>query len=136
MNSGSIPYTELSLIVEKILEDCDEDVVCTRMRLSGLDPEILEAVIVSDLLNAWQVFYYFFQQEPGEVAQEILMFTPASELESGVSIGEYRQFSMVFQVKNNRPWIIVSDDIQELNRYSGNKAYTDAIRFIDADLME
>lgn len=136
MISGSIPYTELAQIVEKILDDCDEDVVCTRMRLSGLNPEILDAVITSDLLNAWQVFYYYFQQDPGEDAREILMFTPASELESGVNIGEYRQCSMAFQIKNSRPWIIVSDDIQELIRYSGNKAYTDAIRFIDADFME
>lgn len=136
MISGSIPYTELASIVERILDDCDEDVVCTRMRLSGLPPEILDSVITSDLLNAWQVFYYYFQQDPGEDAREILMFSPASDLESGVHIGECRQCSMVFHVKNSRPWIVVSDDIQELIRYSGNKAYTDAIRFIDAEKME
>lgn len=133
MNSESIPFTELTRIVDRILEDCEEDVVCTRMRLAGLEPAVRDAILTSDLLNAWQVFFYFFQEYPGDITMEILAFTPASALQGGISIGEYRECHLTFMVDHERPTIIVSDDLQEMRRFSGPKAYAEAIRFIDTE---
>lgn len=133
MEHESIPYTELSRIVDTILEDCDEDVICTRMHLTSLEPAIRDAILTSDLLNAWQVFFFFFQEHPGDEAFEILAFTPASTLPQGVSIGEYRQCTLTFSMKNAKPVISVSDDLQELHRFSGNGAYKSAIAFLDSE---
>jgi hypothetical protein len=133
MDFETVPFTELARIVNRILEDCDEDVVCTRMRLSALDPEVRDVILTSDLLNSWQVFYYFFQEDPGDEAREILAFTPASTLPEGISIGEYRQCSLVFIVSNNQPVITVSDDLQELRRFSGNGAYKSAILYLETN---
>ncbi|WP_373840181.1 hypothetical protein [Methanospirillum sp.] len=133
MFDETIPFAMQSDLVDKILEDCDEDVVCTRMRLLNLEPAMRDAIIVSDLLNAWQVFYYFFTEQPFDDAYEILAFTPASALLQGTVIGEYRACTLTFMVKNGRPFIIVSDDLQEIRRFSGPKAYKEAILFIDTE---
>ena len=131
MNDEPIPFAVLSDIVDRILEDCDEDVVCTRMHLLNLEPAVRDAVIISDLLNAWQVFYYYFTEQPFVDAYEILAFTPASVLPYGIAIGEYRACTLTFMVKNGRPFIIVSDDLQEISRFSGPHAYREAILFIE-----
>lgn len=133
MSADTIPFAEQSKIVDEILTDCDEDVACIRMRLRGLAPEIREAILISDLLNAWQVFYYYYQEYPGEDAVEILNFNPASSLPEGLSIGEHGQCYLRFSVKNDEPEIIVSDDIQDLGRFRGTRGYRDAVRFIESD---
>jgi hypothetical protein len=133
MDFEPIPFSVLSGIVYQILEDCDEDVVCTRMRLTGLEPRFRDAILTSDLLNAWQVFFYFFQEYPNDEAREILSFTPASSLAEGVSIGEYRDCLLTFVMDNARPTIIISDDLQEMRRFSGAQAYRQAINFIDSE---
>lgn len=131
MNDTPVPFSVLSGIVYQILEDCDEDVVCTRMRLSGLEPSVREAILTSDLLNAWQVFFFFFKEYPSDEAREILAFTPASVLPQGVTIGEYRQYVLTFVVDLAKPVIIISDDLQEMKRFSGPGAYAEAIWFIE-----
>ncbi|NLV26501.1 MAG: hypothetical protein GXY48_04965 [Methanomicrobiales archaeon] len=133
MDTEPVPFAELSRIVDKILEDCDEDVVCIRIRLNALTPEIRDAILTSDLLNAWQVFYYFFEENPGDEGYEILAFTPASALPKGISIGEYRHCNLVFVVYNLQPIIIVSDDLQELRRFSGKGAYKSALAYMDSE---
>lgn len=133
MDNEPIPYAVLSDLVDRMLEDCDEDVVCVRMRLFALDPAVRDALLISDLLNAWQVFYYFFENRPFDDACEILAFTPASALAQGIAIGEYRECTLTFQVTDGSPIIIVSDDLREMGRFFGSHAYTDAIRFIDAE---
>lgn len=135
MNDTPLPFSVLSGIVDQILEDCDEDVVCTRMRLSGLEPSVRDAILISDLLNAWQVFFFFFKKYPSDEAKEILAFTPASVLPQGVIIGEYRECVLTFVVDHAKPAIIVSDDLQEIKRFSGAGAYAEAIWFIDNGSM-
>ncbi|MDD1724553.1 MAG: hypothetical protein LUQ07_05445, partial [Methanospirillum sp.] len=108
MSIDTIPFAELSGIVDKILTDCDEDVACIRMRLSGLVPETRDAILASDLLNAWQVFFYYYQAYPGDDAVELLIFNPASSLREGVPMGEYGQCHLRFSVTDTEPEIIVS----------------------------
>ena len=133
MDIEPIPFAELSGIVDRILEDCDEDVVCTRMRLSALDPEIRDLLLTSDLLNAWQVFFYYFQEIPGDEALEILAFNPASTLTQGLLIGEFRDIRLTFSVHQGQPVIRVSNDEQELRRFSGTGGYRSAMAYIDSD---
>jgi hypothetical protein len=49
MHNEPIPYAVLADLVDRMLEDCDEDVVCVRMRLSALDPAVRDALLTSDL---------------------------------------------------------------------------------------
>ena len=133
MDCETIPFSVLTGIVDRILEDCDEDVVCIRMHLQNLEPPVRDTLLTSDLLNAWQVFFYFFKECPDDVSMEILAFTPASALLQGISIGEYRECNLTFLVDHARPTIIVSDDLQEMRRFSGPHAYTEAIRYIDTE---
>jgi len=133
MDNEPVPFYVLADIVDRILEDCDEDVACTKMRLSALDPTTRKRLITSDLLNAWQVFYYFFEEQPFDDAYEILAFSAASALTEGIVIGEYRECTLTFLLANEQPVIIVSDDLEERGRFSGQSAYREAIRFIDSD---
>ena len=44
--------------------------------------------MVSDLLNAWQVFYYYFRTVPDELVKERMELEPASSLPRGLKIDE------------------------------------------------
>ena len=124
-------YNEISSLVDDILSECNEDVACIRRRLSGVDEEVRESLLTSDLLNAWQVFYFYFEEDPGEDMLEYLLFSPASSLYKGVSIGTYKKCTIRFMVIDSTPMIQLSDDICELERFSGPDAFKNAIIYID-----
>jgi len=125
------PYDEISNIIDNILSDCCDDAECIRIRLCRLDPEVRESILTSDLLNAWQVFYYYFEEDPGKDILEFLLFSPASSLADGIFLGEYNNCNIRFSVHNSVPEILLSDDIQELARYSGPDAFKESIKFIN-----
>ena len=77
------PYRSLVQLADRLLEDCDEDVECLAIRLGGLDEHVRDELLVSDLLNAWQVFFYYFRTEPGAFLREKLDMEPASSLLTG-----------------------------------------------------
>ena len=124
-------YNEISSLVDNILSECNEDVACIRRRLFGVDEEVRESVLTSDLLNAWQVFYFYFEEDPGKDILEYLLFFPASSLYKGISIGAYKNCNIKFRVIDSIPMIQLSDDICELERFSGPDAFRNAIIYID-----
>jgi hypothetical protein len=130
MQINSTPYDEISNIVDDILSECFDDVECIRVRLCRLDPELKESILTSDLLNTWQVFYYYFQKDPGVDIKEFLLFSPASSLQGGISLGEYNNCNIKFSVRNSIPMIQISDDIQEIAKYSGPDAFDAAMKFV------
>lgn len=123
-------FSELSDLVDDILSRCNDDAACIASELRALDPDLRRDILTSDLLNAWQVFSYYFNAWPGDEAVEFLVFNPASELIRGVPMGDFDILSMTFFVHHDIPEIRISDDIQELARFSGASAWEQANRYI------
>ncbi|MDD4137671.1 MAG: hypothetical protein PHT99_07255, partial [Methanoregula sp.] len=57
-------YQVLIDLIDRILEDCEDDVKCIGIHLGILEPEVRDELLTSDLLNTWQVFWYFFRTDP------------------------------------------------------------------------
>ena len=126
-------YAELADLVEGILARCDDDAACIAIALDSLDADIRNEILSSDLLNAWQVFWYFFRIYPGDEAVEFLVFHPAGELGHGVPMGEMNVFVLTFFVINEEPAIRIEDDLTEVARFHGSTAWTDTLNYIEKD---
>jgi hypothetical protein len=125
-------FGALVAIADRILEDCDEDVECLAIRLGGLEPEILNELLVSDLLNAHQVFFFFFRTCPGELLIERLELEPASALQVGVKIQETDFLEMFFVVRDAKPVIAVSDGEKVVATFSGSSAFDQGRVFMES----
>lgn len=126
-------YAYLSDIVEVILSRCNDDSACIARELEGIEPQTRYEILSSDLLNAWQVFWYFFRDDPGEDAVEYLMFHPAGELGRGVPMGEFGLYILEFTLSGGEPEIRITDDIQEVTRFRGANAWQDARQFLSGE---
>lgn len=112
-------YAELAELVDEILVRCDDDPSCIAAALSTLEPKTRDEILSSDLLNAWQVFWYYFQEYPGDEQVEFLVFHSAGELSRGVPMGDVGIFRLTFIVKAGEPCILLEDDITEVARFTG-----------------
>ena len=129
-----IPYPELVTIGDCLLDEVGEDEDALMRKLEVLPVEIRNDLLVSDILNAWQVFYYFFRLVPDDLERERLELEPASSLVSGVLINEIDLLEMHFVVKNGAPYIIISNGDTNLKIFSGCTAYEDGLAFIESTL--
>jgi len=127
-------FPELVNIADCMLDECGEDEDALMRRLETLPEPVRRELLVSDLLNAWQVFYYFFRIVPDELVRERLELEPASSLERGVEIDEIELLTRVFRVKNSRPEIIVTDGKDPLKTFSGAHAVADSQSYIESTL--
>jgi len=126
-----IPYQELAAVADHLFLACEDDVNCLARRIAGLDPAERNELLVSDLLNAYQVFYYFFRTLPDELTRERLELEPASSLVRGIKIDEVELFELIFSVTDLEPVIIVSDGERPLATYKGKTAYAEGLKFIE-----
>jgi len=133
---GKIPYAVLGEIADDLFLECEDDEALLARALEGLDADIRADLLISDLLNAYQVFYYFFRVEPGVLEMERLMLQPASALERGVFLDGFEGIRVVFLVEDHTPQILVSDEEDVLVRYSGKDAYRRAIQYIRENLWK
>lgn len=124
-------YRELAGIAEHLLERSDEDESLLARELDSIDAAIRRELLLSDFLNAYQVYYYFFREAPGDLERERLILQPASALVQGVMMAELELLEIIFRVEDERPVISVSDGEQFLVNYRGKDAYHRALRFID-----
>jgi hypothetical protein len=126
-----VPYHDLVAVADHLFEECEDDVKCLSSMIDALDSALRNELLVSDLLNAHQVFYYFFRILPDELVCERLELEPASSLTSGVKIDEIELLDLVFSVKNHEPVIMVSDGERSLVTYKGKTAYADGLKYIE-----
>ncbi len=126
-----IPYQELAALADHLFEACEDDVSCLARRIAGLDPASRNELLASDLLNAYQVFYYFFRSAPDELTQERLELEPASSLVQGVRIDEVDLFELIFSLANLEPVITVSDGERPLATFRGKTAYAEGLKYIE-----
>jgi hypothetical protein len=131
MNPGpdQTPYTALVGIVDRLLEDCEDDVVCLATRLGGLEENVRNELLVSDLLNAWQVFWFCFRTDPGILLREQLDLEPASALPGGIRLCTIDLLEVFFAIRDGQPWVVVWDGEKAVSSYSGRNAYTDALAY-------
>jgi hypothetical protein len=126
-----IPYQKLVDTADHLFDACEDDARCLSHNIEALEPDIRNELLVSDLLNAWQVFYYFFRLQPDELLQERLELEPASSLVHGIKIDDIEPLELIFSVTNMEPVIIVSDGEHPLATYKGKTAYTEGLKFME-----
>jgi hypothetical protein len=130
-DGSPVPYHTLVTLADHLFEECDDDVICLSHIIDALDSPMRNELLISDLLNAYQVFYYFFRILPDELVCEQLELEPASSLTRGVKIDEIGLLDLTFSVKNHEPVIIVSDGEKTLMTYKGKTAYADGLKYIE-----
>ncbi|MEI8330795.1 MAG: hypothetical protein WCF90_03965 [Methanomicrobiales archaeon] len=118
-----IPYARLVAIADTLLEEAEDDTVRLVHAIDALEGEVREELLVSDQLNAYQVFYYFFRTEPDLLAQELLDLEPASSLVRGLKIEETNLLEMVFTIHNTEPVIMINDGDKIVATFLGDAAY-------------
>jgi hypothetical protein len=128
---ASIPYPDLAAIADHLFDACEDDVRCLSRRIEALESDTRNELLVSDLLNSWQVFYYYFRTTPDELTREKLELEPASSLIRGITLDEIELMELIFMVKNQKPFIVISDGTHQLATYEGNTAYAEGLRFIE-----
>jgi hypothetical protein len=128
---ASVPYRNLVALADHLFEQCEDDVTCLSPMLDALDSTTRNELLASDLLNAFQVFYYFFRTIPDDLVQERLELEPASSLIKGVKIDEIDLVDLIFSVKNHEPVIIVSDGETPVRTFKGKTAYAEGVKYIE-----
>lgn len=116
--------TLLEMTADDIFADCEDDVVCIAEALEDLDAAMRDELLVSDHLNAYQTFFYYFRQIPDDLIQERLILQPASALGDGVLVEEIDLYELIFTVHQGAPVIAVSDGDTLLETFEGPRAYT------------
>jgi uncharacterized protein with von Willebrand factor type A (vWA) domain len=129
-----VDYIELAELADTLFEASDDDDELLAEMLETLDEETLKALISSDLLNAYQVFYYFFRETPEDLARERLQLHAASDLARGIVIEEVDIYEVVFLVENGEPVILMTDGDTTLARFTGPEAYERIGVYIDESL--
>jgi hypothetical protein len=125
-----IPFSDLVAAADRMLEDCEDDLECLVIRLGGLEPAIRDELLVSDLLNAWQVFYFFFRTGDDDLLRERLELEPASALLHGIKIQETDLLEMFFIIREAKPVIAISDGEKNVATFSGSSAYRQGREFM------
>ena len=128
---SQIPYHELVALADKLLEEGDEDDTRLARGIESIDPGIRSELLVSDLLNAYQVFYYFFRTVPDMLVKERMELEPASSLVKGLKIDEIELLEMMFIVREGKPVIVISDGEKTVVTFSGRNAYADGLKYLE-----
>jgi hypothetical protein len=131
LNDTPVPYKTLVTLADTLFEQCEDDVPCLSRMLDALDSGSRNELLESDLLNAFQVFHYFFRINPDELVKERLELEPASSLITGVKIDEIDLVDLIFSVKNHEPAILVSDGDAVLQTFLGKTAYAQGMKYLE-----
>ncbi len=124
-------YMELAELADRLFEASDDDDELLARMLDTLDEETRGALLSSDLLNAYQVFYYHFRETPDELTKERLQLHAASDLARGVVIDEVDIYEVIFSLEDGEPVVIITDGENTLARFEGNQAYGETLRYLD-----
>ena len=128
-------YFELAKLADRILAICDDDVGELAAILDDVDEDVRNELLVSDFLNAYQVFWYFYRYEPEILAGERLMLSSASSLATtaGVLFEERDLYFIRFLIVDAQPEMLVSDGEEVLAVFRGKNAYRDAAAWADSN---
>jgi hypothetical protein len=130
-DGSAIPYRDLVALVDKLLEESDEDVALLATKIGALDAEVRNELMVSDQLNAYQVFYYYFRTVPDELVKERMELEPASALVRGLKIDDVDVLELVFVMKDHKPVILVYDGEKTVATFSGSTAFANGMHYLE-----
>jgi hypothetical protein len=130
-DSSPVEFAGLVALTDKLLEESDDDVARLAEKIGSLDADVRNELMVSDLLNAWQVFYYYFRTVPDELVKERMELEPASSLTRGLKIDEVEFLELIFVMKDHKPLILVSDGEKAVATFSGGNAYSDGMQYLE-----
>jgi hypothetical protein len=130
-DSSPVQFAGLVALTDRLLEESDDDVARLADKIGSLDADIRNELMVSDLLNAWQVFYYYFRTVPDELVKERMELEPASSLTRGMKIDEVEFLELVFVMKDRKPLMLVSDGEKILATFSGKNAFADGMAYLE-----
>ena len=130
-SENPISYKDLVALSDKLLEESDEDDARLARGLESVEPAARNELLVSDLLNADQVFYYFFRTVPDMLIKERMELEPASALVRGIKIDEIELLEMIFSVRDGKPVIVISDGEKAIVTFSGRNAYADGLKYLE-----
>jgi hypothetical protein len=125
-------YPELIAMVDDILDACEDDVPCIAKKLDALDEDTVAELLVSDLLNAYQAFYFLFRTEPDSLTMERMDLEPASALRGGLKIEETDLLEMYFAIRGNVPVIVIHDGDRAVATFTGKTAYEQGREFMQS----
>ena len=126
-----IPYQQMVAAADRIFEDCEDDVQCISLQLGKLDPAMRSELLVSDILNAFQTFYYYFRLVPAGLVKEQLELEPASSVVHGIKIDEIEFLELIFLVRENEPVILVTNGQETVTSFTGRNAYTEGLKYLE-----
>ena len=127
-------YMDLADIAERLFEASDDDDERLAGRLDTLDEETRQALLASDLLNAYQVFYFWFRETPDDLAMERLQLHAASDLARGIVIDEVDIYDLVFYLIGGTPALVITDGENTLARFEGERAYEETLEYLEEHL--
>lgn len=131
VSENSIPYKDLVALADKLLEESDEDDNRLVSGLEAVESGTRNELLVSDLLNAYQVFYYFFRTVPDMLVKERMELEPASALVKGLKIDEIELLEMIFLIKGGKPEIVIKDGEKSLVTFPGRNAYAEGLKYLE-----
>ena len=124
-------YIELAALADKVLEISDDREEKLAEVLDTLDEATRNELLVSDFLNAYQTFYYFFRIVPEILVRERLILIPAADLLKGVLVEEVDLYQIVFFVREGRPCVGIGDGERLIETFTGKDAYRKAHQTIE-----
>ena len=121
---------ELAVLADRVLQIAGEDVEVLAEVLESLDPDARAALLDSDLLNAYQVFYYHFREVPEPLAEDRLLLHAAQESRKGILVGGDEDLDLVFFTRQGVPVMEIREADTLVARYEGKDAYRRARAFL------
>jgi hypothetical protein len=121
---------ELAVLADRVLQIAGEDVEVLAEVLESLDPDARAALLDSDLLNAYQVFYYHFREVPEPLAEDRLLLHAAQESREGILVGGDEDLDLIFFTRQGVPVMEIREADTLVARYEGKDAYRRARAFL------
>lgn len=128
---SGLTYRELARLANTLFKESGDDEEALAGLLDGLDPGILDDLLVSDLFNAYQTFFYFFREKPGELEKDRMILQPASALIRGTVVREVDLLEIIFLVREREPVVEVREADAILATFSGKTAFRSAEKFVE-----
>jgi len=121
----------LARIADELLDYADDDDNRLVQGISNLIPGVRSELLISDFLNAYQVYIYLFGEIPDELIIDRLLLQPASSLEKGTLLEEIGLVELIFLVQGENPVVQVRIEKDILATFKGRDAHRLAIRFAE-----
>jgi hypothetical protein len=126
-----IDPVELAELADRILAIAGENEKVLAEVLDTLDAEARGELLVSDLLNALQSFYYHFRELPTLLGQERLTLQPAAAALDGIPFEEEKGVELVYRLEAGGPVIEVTELGELLVKFDGASAYRGARHYLE-----